>query len=41
VLLFKIEQLREVLQQLNLARSGRKDELSKRVLDFFRDVAIL
>jgi hypothetical protein len=41
VALFKVEQLKEALQGLNLSRSGRKDELSARLLEFFTDVARL
>eukprot|EP00882_Tetradesmus_deserticola_P022074 GHRQ01023957.1.p1 GENE.GHRQ01023957.1~~GHRQ01023957.1.p1 ORF type:complete len:385 (+),score=158.89 GHRQ01023957.1:417-1571(+) len=41
VALFRKEQLKEVLQQLNLSRSGRKEDLSKRLLDYFTDVANL
>jgi hypothetical protein len=41
VALFKVEQLKEVLLKLNLSRSGRKDELTTRLLEFFTDVARL
>ncbi|KAF6256419.1 hypothetical protein COO60DRAFT_110528 [Scenedesmus sp. NREL 46B-D3] len=39
--LFKLDQLKEVLQQLSMTRSGRKDDLNKRLLDYFTDVANL
>jgi hypothetical protein len=39
--MFKVEQLKEVLHRLNLSRSGRKDELNARLLEFFGDVARL
>jgi hypothetical protein len=41
VALFRVDQLKEVLQQLNLSRNGRKDDLAKRLLEYFTDVAHL
>ncbi|WIA09682.1 hypothetical protein OEZ85_009068 [Tetradesmus obliquus] len=38
---FKLEQLKEVLQQLSMSRSGKKEELSNRILDLFKDAAHL
>ena len=38
---FRIAEAKEVLQQLGLAKHGRKEELSARILTIFQDAATL
>lgn len=38
---FRIAEAKEVLQQLGLARHGRKEELTARILTIFQDAATL